>query len=227
MSDGPVHFELRDDVAVVRLDDGKANAISQLVIDGLQQAFDRAEKEAGAVLWVGRPGRFSAGFDLGVMRSQPDAARSLVAAGAELFLRLFTHPLPTVAACTGHAIAAGAIGLLSADTRIGAEGEFKIGLNEVGIGMTLPVFGVELARHRLSKRHFTRAVIQAELYDPSAAVDAGYLDRVVPGEALFEEALREAARLAQLPRQAHAGTKLRCREAIVAAIRDGGDLGGF
>ena len=149
MAEKSVHYELNDKTAVIRLDDGKANAISQAVIDSLMGMLDQAEKEATAVLIVGREGRFSGGFDLGVMRSGPENVRSLVKAGAELFLRIFEYPLPVVIACTGHAVAAGAIVLLAADARVGARGEFKIGLSEVAIGMRLPIFAFEFARQRL------------------------------------------------------------------------------
>src|SRR5262245_1515716 len=188
-------YRLDDGVPVLRLDDGKANALSPAAIAALEAALDRAEKEARAVLVLGREGRLCAGFDLSVMRAGVEPMRALVTAGAELFLRIAVHPLPIVVGCTGHALAAGAILLLAADTRIGARGAFKIGLNEVAIGMALPIFGFELARERLSKRHFTRAAIQAELYDPDEAVAAGFLDRACDPGAVAETALAEARRL--------------------------------
>jgi enoyl-CoA hydratase len=219
MGENPIAYQLDGTVAAFRFDDGKANALSPVAIDGLNAALDRAEKEAGAVLLAGRPGRFSAGFDLPTMRAGPDAVRSLVSAGAELLLRLYEAPLPIVTACSGHALAMGAVLLLGSDLRIVAAGDFKIGLNEVSIHMTLPVFAVEIARERLSRRHFQRAVIQAEIYGPDGAVDAGYLDRVVPGERLAEEARAEAERLAALPRGAFSETKQRVRGASVERIR--------
>jgi enoyl-CoA hydratase len=219
MGENPIGYRLEGTVAARRFDDGKANALSQVAIDGLNAALDRAEKEAGAVILAGRPGRFSAGFDLSSMKAGPDAVRSLVSAGAELLLRLYEAPLPIVTACSGHALAMGAVLLLGSDLRIGAAGDFKIGLNEVSIHMTLPVFAVEIARDRLSRRHFQRAVIQAEIYGPDGAVDAGYLDRVVPAERLADEARAEAERLAGLPRRAFSETKQRVRGASVERIR--------
>ncbi len=131
-----VQYDLREGVARLSLDDGKANAISHAMLDAVNGALDRAEKEAGAVLIAGRPGRFSAGFDLSVMRSGGAAVGELVGGGARLALRLYEFPSPVVAACTGHALAMGAILLLASDTRLGARGDFKLGLNEVAIGMT-------------------------------------------------------------------------------------------
>lgn len=219
MSTDAVQYELKDGVAIIRIDDGKANAISPAVVSAINGAFDRAEMEAGAVLLAGRPGRFSAGFDLGVMRSGPEQVIGLVSAGGELALRIYGCPRPVVAACTGHALAMGAILLLSADLRIGATGDFKIGLNEVAIGLALPIFGVELARARLSKRHQTRAVETAELYGPGDAVDAGFLDRVTGPETLLDEALAEAQRLGTLSAKAFAGTKQRLRAATIERVR--------
>jgi enoyl-CoA hydratase len=221
MSDS-VQYELSGDVAILRIDDGKANALDPATIEALHAGLERAEQEAAAVLLTGRPGRFSAGFNLGVLRGgDPDAARRLVAAGAGLALRIARHPTPVVIACTGHALAIGAVLLLAADLRIGASGDFKIGFNEVAIGMTPPVFLVEFARERLSKRHLHRATIQAEMYSPESAVDAGFLDRVLAPDDLFAGSLEESQRLAQLPRAAFAGTRARVRGAVLERIEAG------
>ncbi len=221
--DGPVHVTIEDGVAVLRLDDGKANAVSHLLIDQVHAALDRAAEEATAVCFVGREGRFSAGFDLSVMTQGADAARGLVRAGGELMVRVYTHPQPTVAAVTGHALAAGAILCLASDTRIGADAPAKIGLNETAIGMGLPWYGIRLAEARLSKRHRTRAILQAEIYDPAGAVDAGYLDEVVPADEVVDVAIGRARALGQLPRGAHGFTKGRLRDALAAEILDGLD----
>jgi len=219
MADSVLDYSLDERLAVLRFDDGKANALSHAAIDALHAALDRAEKEAGAVCLLGRPGRFCAGFDLAVMRSGPEPMRRLVTAGAELLLRMAVHPLPIAIGCTGHALAAGALLLLAADSRSGARGEFKIGLNEVAIGMRLPIFAYELARERLSKRHWLRATVQAELYTPEAAVDAGFLDAVCEPPAVAEKALAEARRMASLPQPAFGRTKAALRGRLVAEIR--------
>jgi enoyl-CoA hydratase len=216
-----VRFSLAGSVARLDFDDGKANVISPVSLPALNAALDRAEKEAGAVALFGRPGRFCAGFDLNTMQSGAEPARRLVAGGALLAARLAASPLPVVVGCGGHALAMGALLLLGADLRIGAEGDFKLGLNEVAIGLTLPDFAVELANERLSKRHLLRATTTAEAYGPAAACDAGFLDRVVPAERLEAETLAEAARLAELPRQAFAGTKHALRGAMLERIRAG------
>lgn len=220
MATESVRYELEGRVAVICIDDGKVNALSPAVLAAVGASLDRAEAEAQAVLLSGRPGRFSAGFDLSVMAQGGDAARSLVTAGAELALRLHELPLPVVAACTGHALAMGALLLLASDLRIGASGDFKIGLNEVAIGMTLPLFGVELARERLSPRQLTRAVASAEIYAPEGAREAGFLDRVTRAEDLLDAARTESARLAELPGGAFRNTKRRLHGPTIARIRE-------
>lgn len=218
MSDSILSYALDGDVAVLRLDDGKANVIGPATVTALDEALTRAEAEAGALLLTGRTGKLSAGFDLSVMTSGQEAMQSLVRSGAELLVRWYASPLPTVAACTGHALAMGSLLLLASDTRIGAEGPFKLGLNEVAIGMGLPIFAVELARDRLSARAFTAATIQGQVYDPAGAVEAGYLDRLVAADELATTAREEAGRLAQLRRGAVSHTKARARQATVDRI---------
>jgi enoyl-CoA hydratase len=212
-----VSYELEGAVAVITVDDGKANAYSHEVLAGLHDALSRAEGEATAVLIVGRPGRFSAGFDLSVMSAGDAPMRALVTAGAELLVRVFTFPMPVVVACTGHALAAGALMLLVADHRIGAEGSFKVGLNEVAIGMSLPLFAVELARYRMPPSRFDSALV-GEVFDPSGAVTAGYLDRIVDGDALLDDAKATAQRLSQLRTGAVSHTKVMARGAIAEHI---------
>jgi enoyl-CoA hydratase len=215
----PVTFTLEDKTAIVQMDDGKANALSQTMIDELRAALARAEKEASAMVLAGRPEKFCAGFDLKVMLASPQSAATLLTAGGELLLSLYASPIPIVIACTGHALAGGALVVLTGDYRIGAQGAFKIGLNEVAIGMPVPVLAMELARDRLSKRALVHATLQAQIYDPAGALQVGYLDAVEPAEAVLARAKAEAVRLGALSRGAFKATKKRLRGATIDLIR--------
>ena len=221
MSEPLVRHTQEDKVAVVTMDDGKANALSAQMIDELLAALDRAEREAGAVVLAGRAEKFCAGFDLRVMMSGPDQAIALLTRGAELLLRLFEFPLPVVMAVTGHALAGGVLVVCTGDVRIGADGPYKLGLNEVAIGMPVPLLAMELARARLLPTELTRATLLAQIYNPTEARTAGYLDQVVAPDALAATALAEGKRLAALPRAAYTGTKQRLRAAVARTIRDG------
>lgn len=213
-----IDYRLVDGVAVITHDDGKANVYGHDAIDGIHAALDRAEQEAGSVLWVGREGKFSAGFDLSVMTSTADAMIALVAAGGELATRLLTFPRPTVAACTGHGLAMGGIMLLAFDHRVGADGPFKLGLNEVAIGMNVPDFAMELARFRIPTRYFAE-VLFGTVHLPADAVERGYLDQVVAADAVVATAMEKATYLATLDARAHSMSKDLARGPLAERIR--------
>ncbi len=204
-------YELDGRIAQITIDDGKVNAFSIAMLRALHDALDRAERDQAVVVLRGREGCFSAGFDLKVFGSG-DQEQVL----AE---RILAFPTPVVIASTGHTVAAGAFLLLAADLRIGTDGPFRIGLNEVQIGLTVPWFVIELARQRLQPPHLLRSVVGAEMYAPQQALAAGFLDRVVNAEELREASLREAARLGELNATAYAATKLRVRGDALKAVR--------
>jgi enoyl-CoA hydratase len=220
----PAHVDCSIDeagVATVRLDDGKANALSHSVLAGLEAALDEVERsDARAVVLVGREGRFSAGFDLSVMTSGPENARDLLGRGAELGLRFYEFPLPVVFGVTGHALAMGGILLCCADVRIGASGRFKLGLPEVRIGMPVPAFAVELCRDRLSPRWYTRSIQLAESLSPDQALDAGFLDEVVEPEQVGPRAHEIAHEFAGAIHQGpFRATRRTVRGALAAELR--------
>jgi len=221
-----VSSDIIDNVMVVHLDDGKANALSPAMIAAINAALDSAEANdtVGAVVLHGRPGVFCAGFDLSVMKTGDIAAISaMVADGGSLVHRLYGSRLPVVAACTGHALAAGALLLLGCDVRVGqvpeADTKHRIGLNEVAIGMVLPAWALSISVERLSRRHLQRAVANARLTGAPEAVDVGYLDELAPAGEVLSTAVAVAAELATtLHRRAYAGTVAALRGELLAAM---------
>lgn len=216
---GPVTTTVSDGVAIIDLDDGKANALGFDVLGGLEAALDAAEADADvtAVVLVGREGKFSAGFDLSVMTSGPEGARKLLGQGAELGMRFATFPKPVVFAVTGHALAMGAILLCCADVRIGAEGPYKIGLNEVAIGMPVPGFAVGITQARLAVPAFTRAIQLAHIHSPAEALAAGFLDEVVDPAEVRDRAIAIAT---ELGGRLHAGPFRATRGTTVGALAE-------
>ena len=219
-----ISYQLEDGIATLTLSNGKVNAISPDVIAAFNAALDRAEQDRAIVVITGQPGILSGGYDLKVMTSGPQNAINLVAAGSTLARRMLAHPYPIIVACPGHAVAKGAFILLSADYRIGVEGPFNIGLNEVQIGMTMHHVGIELARDRLRKSAFHRSVINGEMFDPQGAVDAGFLDKVVPAEQLHATALAVAQQMKKINMTAHKNTKLKVRKALLDALDNAVEL---
>ena len=213
-----IAYHLEDGIATLTLSNGKVNAISPQVIADLNAALDRAEQDRAVVIITGQPGILSGGYDLKVMTAGPEQAVNLVTQGSTLARRLLAHPFPVVVACPGHAVAKGAFLLLSVDYRIGVDGPFSIGLNEVQIGMTMHHAGIELARDRLRKSAFHRSVINGEMFNPQHAVDAGFLDKVVQPEELHAAALEAARQLKKINMKAHKNTKLKVRKALLDTL---------
>ena len=211
-------YSLDGGVATLAMDDGKVNAMSIPMLETLHAAFERAERDGAVVLLTGREGIFSAGFDLKVFPQGREPTVKMLRLGATLCERILSFPYPVVTGCTGHAYPAGAFLMLSADRRIGAEGPFRIGMNEVAIGLTLPAFAVELARHRLAPAYFQRTVT-GDMYDPSEAVTAGFLDELVSPEALIERCRAVAEGLCGIDFEAHRGTKNKVRARCLADLR--------
>jgi len=211
-------YEQIGDVALLTMNDGKANVFGPPMIGAVNAGLDRAANEAKAVVLTGRPGLFSGGFDLNVFRdSGPAEARAMGLAGA----RLYGWPQPLVVAASGHAIALGALCVLTGDHRLAADGEFRLGLNEVAIGRTLPPFAWLLARERLSKRALTQAALTAKMYDPEGARDAGFVDEVATADELRDVALERAAQLAEFDTNTFSAMKQGLRGEGIDAVLAG------
>jgi enoyl-CoA hydratase len=214
-----VTYTLEGTTAVLRMDDGKANALSDAMIEAITAALAKADAEASAIVLAGRAERFCAGFDLRTMMSGPEQAKALLQKGSQLLLALYGASLPLVIACTGHALAGGALVVLTGDVRVAAAGAYRLGLNEVSIGLPVPVLAMELARDRLTAAALPSATLGARIYSPDEAVTAGYVDEVVPPDAVLPRAIAEAARLGALPRSAYRATKARLRGRTIDYIR--------
>jgi enoyl-CoA hydratase/carnithine racemase len=214
-----VTYTLAGDVASIVMDDGKANALSIAMLAELHAAFDRAESDGAVVVLAGRDGRFTGGFHLPTLRARGEEAGTMLRSGFDLAVRILTFPMPVVVACTGHAVAQGAILLCSADERIGAAGPYTITLNEAAIGLVVARSMIEIGRHRLNPSHVHRVFTLAEAYSPDRAVEAGFLDRVVPPDDVLAVALDAARGYASLDRKAHGATKARVQEDMLRRLR--------
>jgi enoyl-CoA hydratase len=213
-----VDYNSEEHYALITINNGKANAISHEVIEGINLSLDKALEEDKVVILTGQPGIFSAGFDLKVMTKSPDSAKELVTKGSKLSLRMLSFPKPIIIACNGHAVAKGAFLLLSVDYRIGVEGDFKICMNEVQIGMTMHHAGVAIARAKLSHTYLDRSVSNAEMYNPKIAKEAGFFDVLVSENELLSAAIQAAKMFSKLNAKAHAATKLKVREPHLVAL---------
>lgn len=222
MSTDSLTVDLRGQVLVLGLDDGRANALTAGLITAIRDQIRVAELDDAirAVVIHGRDGRFSGGFDLGVMLSgDAQAIIRLVGDGGDLVRDLYAATVPVVAACTGSAVAGGALMLLGCDLRIGTDAPAKIGLNEVAIGMVLPEWALTIAEARLSNRHFQRVTALAPLASSREAVEIGFLDEIIAPELVIETAIERAEMFAAtLDPRAYAGTIKLTRAAVIAEL---------
>jgi len=214
-----VSCTIDDSVAKIVMDDGKGNAISPEMLRQLNQALNRAEKANAVVVLTGSNDVFCAGFDLNILKTGALNTYDMLIGGFLLSKRLLSFPLPVLIACNGHALAMGSFLLLSGDYRIGVEGQVKIAANEVEIGLTMPYSALEICRQRLRPAHFDRTVLLSELYNPKTAMEAGFLDKIVPKEDLYAEAHKWAKHFASLDLNAHKQSKLRMRREMLKALR--------
>lgn len=212
-------YKLQDQVATIRIDDGKRNALSPAVLREIYQALDRAESDRALVILTGRESVFSAGFDLNVMQRGGIDALRMLRLGYALTARILAYPYPVIAACNGHSLAMGVFMMLSADYVIGSRGDFKIVANEVAIGLTMPRVAAAMLRHRLTPAAFQRAVVLSEYFDVDAAHEAGFFDDVVDVGELMPGAEARAEEYKKLDVKAHTASKRRIRAALIRRIR--------
>lgn len=219
MTIASVQYSLQNQVAIIRIDDGKRNALSPQVLREIYQALDQAESDRAIVIMTGRESVFSAGFDLHVMKRGGVNALRMLREGYALTARVMAYPYPVIAACNGHAMAMGAFLMLSADHVIGSRGDFKIVANEVAMGLTMPRVAAAMLRHRLNPAAFQRAVTLSEYFDSESALSAGFFDELVEPVELLPRAEACAGAYRELDPRAHAASKRRIRAALIRRIR--------
>lgn len=221
MTDKPVQYSLQGQIATIRIDDGKRNALSPAILSEIYRALDQAESDNATVILTGRESVLSAGFDLKVMKRGGIDAIRMLRSGYALTARLMAYPYPVVTACNGHALAMGVFMMLSTDYIIGCRGDFKISANEVAIGLTMPRAAALSLRHRLTPAAFQRAVNLSEYFDVDSALQSGFFDELVEPAELEARAIERATEYSQLDRVAHKASKRRIRAATIRRIRLG------
>jgi len=197
-----------DEISIITLDDGKANVFSEEMTQAINDCLDKVPTDSGSLIITGRPGMFSAGFDLKVIASgDVPKIKKMSLSGFKLLSRIFSFPRPVVAACSGHGIALGTFLLCCCDYRIGIKGEFLLGANEMKTNMVIPTPILELIKFRISPSHKYRSILGAEMYQLDKAIDAGLMDQVEEAEALMDAAIEKAKDLATMGNPSYTLTK--------------------
>lgn len=215
-----MEFSLKNDIAYISIDDGKANVFSHQFIDSMTELLNRAEKEAKAIVLHGRAGMFSAGFDLKELQKGPKEMDALASRGMEIVTRIYAYALPVIAACDGHAIGMGAFLLLASDARLGSASEYNITLPETALGMPFTPVLMSLIKDRIASSQQSIAVLHSKPYSAEEAVTAGFLDRVVERSSLLDECQAHAEKLGQLPGEIYAVNKEDLRSHSLKVMRE-------
>ena len=197
-----------DEISIITLDDGKANVFSEEMTQAINDCLDKVPTDSGSLIITGRPGMFSAGFDLKVIASgDVPKIKKMSLSGFKLLSRIFSFPRPVVAACSGHGIALGTFLLCCCDYRIGIKGEFLLGANEMETNMVIPTPILELIKFRISPSHKYRSILGAEMYQLDKAIDAGLMDQIEEAETLMDAAIEKAKDLATMGHPSYTLTK--------------------
>ena len=211
-----IDLEHRGDIAVLTMRHGKANAMDGTFCDDLIKRLDELRTSpARAIVITGQGKIFSAGVDLvRALDGGPDYFRHFLPPLRRAFEEVFFYEKPIVVAVNGHAIAGGCVLTCTADQRLMAQGDGRIGITELLVGVPFPVIALEIMRFAATPQHFQRIVTSGATFAPGEAVGLGLIDEVVPPEALLDRAVAAAAKLAALGAEAFALTKRQMRQAV-------------
>jgi enoyl-CoA hydratase len=203
-------------VRTLTLDRPPANAEDEQLLTDLGEAVDQAREDdrVRAVVLTGAGKFFCGGFDLFSERRDPSSVSVLGDVFRDTHVKLVSLPKPTIAMVNGHAIAGGLVLVLACDYRLGLDGDWKLGLNEVAIGASYPRVALEIVRLRLPHARAAELLLGAALYPASQALRLGVVDELLPSGKLRDTVLRRAARMGSFPREAYADTK----ELLVADV---------
>lgn len=210
-----VTYGIEDGIARITMDDGKANAMNREFFEEMGKSMDQAESDrAKALVITGRPGFFSGGLDLKLLPTlSASEMGDFFITFARTMLRVFSFPVPTIAAITGHAIAGGAMLAFACDRRFALDGPYRIQMNETLIGIPLPSWMFLIARSAIPSQWRNEALLHARAYNPNEALERGILDAVAQdADNLASQVKAATAEMLSLNLPAYAVSKKNLRQ---------------
>ena len=210
-----------NDISIIKLDDGKANAFSFEMLSQVNALLAQVPIDSGALVITGRDGLFSGGFDLKTLATgDMEKITMMVQLGYRLLLELYSFDRPIIAAVSGHAIALGLFVTCSADYRIAIDGQYVCQANEVRNNMDIPPQIMEILKARVNKNYFYPAVFHSDTYSVQDSIAVGYIDEIVSAEKFMERVMEKANELASLPHPFYANTKKSAQEDVREKIAE-------
>ena len=221
MTDSIATLSKENDISIIKLDDGKANAFSYDMLCQVNDLLKKVPRDSGALVITGREGLFSGGFDLKTLATgDMEKITKMVHLGYRLLLELFSFDRPIVAAVSGHSIALGLFVTCSADYRIAIDGKYVCQANEVRNNMDIPPQIMEILKARVNKKYFYPAVYHSDTYSVQDSIEVGYIDEVVSEDQFMERVMEKAKELATLPHPFYANTKKTAQDDVRQKIAD-------
>lgn len=206
-----IKVEHSQNVAVVTISRGKANAINDQLVDELLAVISDVtddEQVRAIVLASDRPKFFCTGFDFNeVFQYGREKMAEFFGRYVDLYERIYTLPKPVIGAVSGHAFAGGAILALACDFRIMAEGEFGFALNEVNLGVVPPAGAAAMAIEAVGFAKAREIILSGDIVTTAQALDMGLAKELAPPELVLERAFFHALAFAEKPAAAFAGAK--------------------
>ena len=217
----------RGGIAILKLAHGKANTMDIELCQAVIAAFDEIRTSpARAVVLTGQGGIFSAGVDL-IRTSEggPAYVRRFLPVLNAMFDTVFRFPKPVVAAINGHAIAGGCVLACCADRRLMAQGNGRIGVTELLVGLPFPALAFEIMRNVTMSRYFPKAILAGETYLCDGGEERGWIDDVVMAADLMDRAAVAAQTFAAIPAATFAMTKRQMHLPVIERMeREGGEI---
>ena len=221
MTDSIATLSKENDISIIKLDDGKANAFSYEMLTQVNELLTKVPRDSGALVITGRDGLFSGGFDLKTLATgDMEKITVMVQLGYRLLLELYSFDRPIIAAVSGHSIALGLFVTCSADYRIAVDGQYVCQANEVRNNMDIPIQIMEILKARVNKNYFYPAVFHADAYSVQDSIAVGYIDEVVTKDKFMDRVMEKAIELATLPHPYYANTKKSAQEDVRQKISD-------
>jgi len=215
-----IEREDTEDVVVVRMAYGKANALDSELCHGLVETFDQLDAhDDRPVVITGSERIFSAGVDLfRIVNEDEEYLNAFFPLLLDLFAKLFDYPRPLVAAINGHAIAGGCVIACACDYRLAAADAGRIGVPELLVGVPFPTMALEILRFAIGNAHLQQAVYTGGTFDTEEAMRLGFIDEISDERGLLDTAIRRARHMASVPAQSYALSKRQLREPVNSRV---------
>jgi len=221
MSDAIATLSQENNISVIKLDDGKANAFSYDMLTTFNELLAQVPRDSGSLVITGREGLFSGGFDLKTLATgDMDKIKKMVHLGYRTLLELYSFERPVIAAVSGHSIALGLFVTCCADYRIAIDGQYICQANEVRNNMDIPTQIMEILIARVNKNYFYPAVYHSDAYSMKDSIAVGYIDEVVAEDKFMGRVMDKAEELSSLPHPFYVNTKHFAQGDVMKKIAD-------